>query len=173
MPDARIAGSNGMTQGGSNGDVLIADAIVKGVKGIDYETAYQALVKNAETDSPDPLDYGREEMSLYRVLGFLPLGKERSGSRTMEYSYDDFAISQVAQALGKTDAVLEYRRRSRFWSNLWDKDMLSVHPRYPDGRWMTPFDRGLTTKSWQSPFYEGSPWQYSTYVPHDVQGLIN
>ncbi|HEV7376697.1 MAG TPA: glycoside hydrolase domain-containing protein, partial [Pyrinomonadaceae bacterium] len=51
MPDARIAGANGMTQGGSNSDVLIADALVKGLPGIDYKTAYQAMVKNAEVDA--------------------------------------------------------------------------------------------------------------------------
>ena len=173
MPDARIAGSNGLTQGGSNGDVLVADAIVKGLRGIDYQAAYQALVKNAESDSPDPLNEGREKMSVYKKVGYVPLEEERSGSRTMEYAYDDFAISQVAEALGKRAAAAEYRRRSLFWANLWDKDSLAIHPRYADGRWMTPFDRGLTTNPWSSPFYEGSPWQYSTYVPHDVQGLIN
>ncbi len=173
IPDARIAGSNGLTQGGSNGDVLIADAIVKGVRGIDYQTAYQALLKDAETDSPDPLLYGRENMSTYKRLGYLPLSVGRSGSRTMEYAYDDFAIAEVAEALGRTDAAAKYRRRSLFWANLWDKTFQSVRPRYADGRWLVPFNRELTTKSWASPFYEGSPWQYSTYVPHDVQGLIN
>ena len=63
MPDARIAGSNGMTQGGSNSDVLIADAWVKGLKGIDYRTAYRAMVKNADEDSPRPLYEGREGAS--------------------------------------------------------------------------------------------------------------
>ncbi|HEY0308077.1 MAG TPA: GH92 family glycosyl hydrolase [Acidobacteriaceae bacterium] len=173
MPDARIAGNNGSTQGGSNGDVLIADALVKGVKGIDYETAFEALVKNAESDSPNPNSYGRDKMSIYKKLGYLPYEEERSGSRTMEYCYDDFAISEVAEALGKTDETQKYRQRALFWTNLWDKDTLSVHPRYADGRWTPNFDRGLTTKPWNAPFYEGSPWQYSTYVPHDVQGLIN
>lgn len=173
IPDARIAGSNGLTQGGSNGDVLIADAIVKGVRGIDYQTAYQALVKDADTDSPDPILYGREKVSTYKRLGYLPLSVGRSGSRTMEYAYDDFAIAEVAKALGRPDAAAEFRRRSLFWTNLWDAPSQSVRPRYADGRWLTPFDRKLTTKSWDSPFYEGSPWQYSTYVPHDVQGLIN
>src|SRR5919205_1715430 len=55
MPDARVAGANGMTQGGSNADVVIADALVKGLKGIDYQTAYEAMVKNAEVESPRPL----------------------------------------------------------------------------------------------------------------------
>ncbi|MEP6636012.1 MAG: glycoside hydrolase domain-containing protein [Acidobacteriota bacterium] len=55
MPDSRIAGANGMTQGGSNADVVVADAIMKNVAGIDYRKAYEALVKNAEVDSPRPL----------------------------------------------------------------------------------------------------------------------
>lgn len=55
LPDARIAGANGMTQGGSNGDVLIADALAKGLTGIDYRKAYKAMVRNAEVDSPPDL----------------------------------------------------------------------------------------------------------------------
>lgn len=173
LPDARIAGANGLTQGGSNGDVLIADNFVKKVRGIDYQTAFQALRKDGETDSPDPLNVGRDSMSLYTRLGLLPLGHDRSGSRTMEYSYDDFCIAEVAAGLGHSDAAQEYRRRSLFWANLWDGSALSVHPKDADGGWMPEFNRSQPTMAWNSPFYEGTPWQYSTYVPHDVQGLIN
>jgi predicted alpha-1,2-mannosidase len=173
LPDARIAGANGLTQGGSNGDVVIADAIVKGFKGIDYETAYQALLKDANTDSPDHIMAGREKMSVYNKLGYMPLTQDRSGSRTMEYAYDDFAIAQVARALGKTADVAEYTRRSLFWTNLWDSDNKSIHPRWADGTWMKDFKRTAEFYRWSDPFYEGTPWQYSTYIPHDVQGLIN
>lgn len=173
LPDARIAGSNGLVQGGSNGDVLIADAIVKGIKGVDYQTAFEALVKDAETDSPEPYLVGRESVSDYKRLGYLPLEVTRSGSRTMEYAYNDFAVSQVAEALGKAKEAVDYRRRSLSWANLWDSKAQSIHPRNADGEWQTPFDRTLFTSSWSSPFYEGTPWQYSTFVPHDVQGLIN
>lgn len=173
LPDARIAGSNGLTQGGSNGDVVIADAIVKGLKGIDYQTAYEALIKDANTDSPDHITVGREKMSVYKKVGFMPLEQDRSGSRTMEYAYNDFAIAQVARALGKTDDAQEYTRRSLYWANLWDASAQSIHPRSADGKWMEGFDRTHETFRWSDPFYEGTPWQYSTYVPHDVQGLIN
>ncbi len=173
LPDARIAGSNGLTQGGSNGNVLVADAIVKSLKGIDYETAYQALLKDANTDSPDHIRFGREKMSVYNKLGYLPHEFDRSGSRTMEYAYNDFAIAQVARALGKQQDAKEYDRRSLFWTNLWDAKTLSVRPRSQEGRWLEPFDRTKPTFKWSEPFYEGTPWQYSTYVPHDVQGLIN
>ena len=72
MPDSRIAGANGMTQGGSNGDVVVADAMAKGVTGIDYRKAYEAMVKNAEVDSPRPLYEGRA-LAEYKQLGYVSL----------------------------------------------------------------------------------------------------
>ncbi len=176
LPDARIAGSNGMTQGGSNGDVLIADAMVKGMAGIDYDTAYQALVKDAEVESARPLNEGRQ-LADYKRLGYISLALNRSGSRTMEYAYDDFAISEVARALGKTEDAEKYLKRSANWTNLWDPKMQCIRPRYADGTWLENYDctheyPDGTTAGWDVPFYEGRPLQYSTYVPHDVQGLI-
>jgi predicted alpha-1,2-mannosidase len=173
LPDGRVAGINGLTQGGSNGDVVIADAIVKDLSGIDYATAFEALIKDAEQDSPDPYFVGREKIGEYKRLGYLPLEVTRSGSRTMEYAYDDFAVSQVAAKLGKSDLAELYRRRSLSWANLWDSTSKSIRPRKASGEWQTPFDRTEFTSAWTSPFYEGTPWQYSTFVPHDVQGLIN
>ena len=83
MPDARIAGANGLTHGGSNSDVLVADALVKGLKGSDYETAYRAMVKNAEVDSPRPLYEGREASECKR-RGHMSTRHERSASRTLD-----------------------------------------------------------------------------------------
>jgi predicted alpha-1,2-mannosidase len=178
MPDARIAGSNGMTQGGSNADVLVADAFVKGLKGIDYETAYQAMVKNAETNSPRPLYEGRV-VSEYRERGFISMSNERSASRTLEYAYNDFCLAQVARGLGKLADHRRYLARSRNWMNLWDAETKSIRPREPEGGWMTPFDKTKLYMLdhprfiWMSaPYYEGSAYQYSTYVPHDAGRLI-
>ncbi|HYJ45153.1 MAG TPA: GH92 family glycosyl hydrolase [Pyrinomonadaceae bacterium] len=179
MPDARIAGANGLTQGGSNSDVLIADALVKGLKGIDYPTAYRAMLKNAEVESPRPVYEGRE-VEEYKRLGYLSLNHERSVSRTMEYAYDDFCVAEVAEALGHTEEARKYRQRSQNWMKLWDEETQTVRPRDARGRWMTPYsptriyslDRERFTW-WGAPYYEGSGYQYSTYVPHDAQGLIN
>ena len=176
MPDARIAGANGMTQGGSNSDVVIADALAKGLTGIDYAKAYEAMVKNAEVDSPRPLHEGRE-VSEYKRLGYLSLKHARSASRTMEYAYNDFSIAQVAKALGHLDEYRKYLERSRNWMNLWDPQSRSIRPRYSDGRWLEPFSptHGYPDEQynfWEGPFYEGNGWQYATYVPHDVRTLI-
>ncbi len=177
MPDSRIAGANGMTQGGSNGDVVVADAMMKGVTGIDYRKAYEALVKNAEVDSPRPLYEGRA-LSEYKRLGYVSMNYPRSASRTMEYAYNDFCIAQVAQALGHTADSRRYLERAKNWMNVWSDETRSARPRYADGRWLTPFaaahfypDKDYSY--WDAPFYEGSGYIYGTYVPHDAQGLIN
>jgi predicted alpha-1,2-mannosidase len=179
MPDARVAGANGLTQGGSNSDVVVADAFVKNLKGIDYHTAYEAMVKNAEVDSPRPLFEGRE-ISEYKRRGFISLKHERSASRTLEYAYNDFCLAQVAKGLGKTADYQKYVKRSRNWMNLWDAETRSIRPREENGDWMKPYDKTKIYSldyprfSWMgAPYYEGTGYQYSTYVPHDVKGLIN
>lgn len=176
LPDARIAGGNGLTQGGSNGDVLVADAVVKKLGGFDQALALEAIRKDAEVDSPDPLNVGRE-LSGYRTLGYMPLDQTRSASRTLEYSYDDFAIAEVAQAQHQDALAGAMLERSGNWRNLWDKTLGCIRPRYRDGSWMAHFDCAHLypdnrTAWWDAPFYEGSSAQYSTYVPHDVAGLI-
>ena len=177
MPDSRIAGANGMTQGGSNGDVVVADALAKGVTGIDYRKAYEALVKNAEVDSPRPLYEGRA-LSEYKRLGYVSMNYPRSASRTVEYAYNDFCIAQVAQALGHTADSQKYLQRSKNWMNVWSDETRSARPRYADGRWLVPFQAAhfypdKDYSYWDAPFYEGSGYIYGTYVPHDAQGLIN
>ena len=204
MPDARIAGTNGMTQGGSNSDVVIADAAIKGLSGFDYVKAYEAMAKNAEVDSPRPLHEGRElgdylrlgyismptvklrdlpasgvpaSANEYKHPGYQALRNTRSASRTMEYAYNDFCVAQMAWVLGRKADQQKYLRRSRNWTNLWDEETRSIRPRFADGRWLTPFSPIHNYPDeeydfWDAPFYEGNGWQYTTYVPHDVQGLI-
>jgi predicted alpha-1,2-mannosidase len=178
MPDARIAGANGMTQGGSNSDVVIADALLKGLTGIDYETAFEAMLKNGEVDSSRPLFEGRE-VSRYIQRGYMALDQTRSASRTMEYAYNDFCIALVAEKLGRKEVAERYFNRSRNWRNLWDDQTRTVRPRHPDGRWME--DYSPTTEYslvperfawWAAPYYEGTGYQFSTYVPHEPEALI-
>ncbi|MBW8881943.1 MAG: GH92 family glycosyl hydrolase, partial [Asticcacaulis sp.] len=176
LPDARIAGATGLTQGGSNGDVLVADAVVKHLGGFDLNQAYEAVRKDGEVDSPESLNFGRD-LKDYAALGYVSLTATRSASRTMEYAYDDFAIAQVARAAGHGDAADRFVKRSYSWRNLWDKDTQCIRPRYADGAWLENFVCGYrypdaTTPWWDAPYYEGSGYQYSTYVPHDVRTLM-
>jgi predicted alpha-1,2-mannosidase len=171
LPDGRIAGNNGLTQVGSNGDVLVADALVKGLPGIDYATAYRALRKNADVSSRRRWWEGRV-LTDYARLGYASLDERASASRTMEYAYNDFAVAAVAQALGDGEAAARYRARSASWENLWDPATRSVRPRHADGSFVEPYSPTRRHYGWEDPFYEGSGQEWSTFVPHDVERLI-
>jgi predicted alpha-1,2-mannosidase len=176
MPDARSGNDNGRTQGGSNANVVIADAYVKGLKGIDYDTAFAAMVHDTEVPPADPQKEGRGGLKDYNEKGYVTLADERSGSRTAEYSYDDFAISEVACGLGKTQEAALYASRVHNFEHLWDKDMTVegfkgfMRPRNPDGTWAPPYL--VVRGTWPDFFYEGDIWTYSIYAPQDMRRLI-
>jgi predicted alpha-1,2-mannosidase len=176
MPDARSGNDNGRTQGGSNANVVVADAYLKGLKGIDYETAFAAMVHDAEVPPEDAQKEGRGGLKDYNEKGYVTLADERSGSRTAEYSYDDFAISEVACGLGKTKEAALYAGRAHNFEHLWDKDMTVqgfkgfMRPRNPDGTWAPPYL--VVRGTWPDFFYEGDIWTYSIYAPQDMRRLI-
>lgn len=176
MPDARSGDSSGRTQGGSNADVLIADAYVKGLRGIDYETAFAAMLKNAQVEPDDPRRVGRGGLRDYDTLGYVSAAHERSGSRTAEYAYDDFAIAQLACGLGRAEEMRAALARASNWANLWDKDLELdgfkgyLRPRHADGRWGEPYTK--PRGSWPDFLYEADVRTYSMYAPHDVRRLI-
>jgi predicted alpha-1,2-mannosidase len=176
MPDARSGNDNGRTQGGSNANVVVADAYVKGLKGIDYEAAFAAMIHDAEVPPTDAQKEGRGGLKDYNEKGYVTLADERSGSRTAEYSYDDFAISEVACGLGKKKEAALYASRAHNFEHLWDKDMTVegfkgfLRPRNPDGTWAPPYL--VVRGTWPDFFYEGDIWTYSIYAPQDMRRLI-
>ncbi|CAB3762124.1 GH92 family glycosyl hydrolase [Paraburkholderia humisilvae] len=176
MPDARSGNTSGRTQGGSNADVVVADAYMKGMTGIDYRTAFAAMQKDAQVPPPDPRMQGRGGLADYNSKGYVTLADERSGSRTVEYAYDDFAIAELACGLGDGAAAQRYAARAGNWANLWDSSLATggvtgfIRPRNPDGSWAPP---DLTIRgTWPNFEYEGDIWTYSLYAPQDVRGLI-
>jgi predicted alpha-1,2-mannosidase len=181
MPDARTGFCNGRTQGGSTCDVLVADAFVKGLKGIDYEMGLASMLKNAEVPPGDnEQKEGRGGLSDYENLGYVSVVHERSASRTVEYAYNDWCLAQVAKKMGKDAIAEKYTQRSGNWQNLWrpisDEGFTGfIMPRNSDGRWWGGIYAPFTVHTdggWGDPFYEGASWEYSFYVPHDVSRLI-
>lgn len=160
LPDCRMSLCKGFTQGGSNADVVLADAYVKNLTSpsgpIDWELAYEAVLNDAENE---PLDWsveGRGGLQSWKRLNYIPaldydyLGfgtNSRSISRTLEYSYDDFCLATLAKGLGKDDAYMKYLARSTNWKNLWKSDTKSsingkdtgftgfFQPKYLNGTW--------------------------------------
>lgn len=176
MPDGRSGNDNGLTQGGSNCDLVIADAYVKGIKGINYEIAYQAMVKNAEIVPEDERKEGRGGLDDYNTLGYVSTFYERAGTRTVEYANCDWGIAQVAKGLGKEDDYLKYKSRASNWKNLW-KPIEShgvtgfISPKNKQGEWVDDFSL-FKRGTWHNFFYESISWEYSLYVPQDVKALI-
>ena len=198
MPDARSGDCNGRTQGGSNAEVVIADAFVKGVEGIDYDFALKAMLKDAEVDpGADHEKHGRGGLHEYLKYGYLPYGIDRAGTRTIEYAYDDYCIALVSKGLGRMDIYERYLKQSENWKHLWRSDYEwddvkgYIMPKDAEGHWLdsVPWGHSKVFKPtipytpitkvapwylpwWSTFFYEALSAEYSLSIPHDVPGLI-
>ncbi|HEY0163441.1 MAG TPA: GH92 family glycosyl hydrolase [Edaphobacter sp.] len=176
MPDARSGNDNGRTQGGSNANVVVADAYVKGITGIDYNTALQAMIHDTEVPPQNAQKEGRGGLKDYNERGYITTADERAGSRIVEYSYDDFAIAEVACGLGQKEQAARALARTHNFENLWDPNMTAMgfkgflRPRNPDGSWAAPYL--VVRGTWPDFMYEGDIWTYSLYAPQDMKHLI-
>jgi len=191
MPDGRSGNYNGLVQGGSNADNVLADAYVKGLRGaINWTEGYAAMVKDAEvqpynTFSPDDptgsVKEGRGALYDWLPLGYVSADRSnRPVSRTVEYALNDFALSQVARGEMPGD-VQKYLNRSAGWQLIWAPNVTSINftgflaPRLANGSFnLTNYNPALCGGcEWSDISYEGTPWEYSFVIPHDVQSLLS
>jgi predicted alpha-1,2-mannosidase len=143
---------------------IIADAYVKGIRGYDADKAMKAMVSTATYG-----DYG--DLADYMKLGYVPIDKEvEGGSKTQEYAYDDWAIAQMAKAMGKHDIYATFEKRATNWRNVWDPKTGFMRARLSSGAFREPFDP--TSAGYGDDYTEANAWQYSWYVPQDVAGLV-
>ncbi|RDL38838.1 uncharacterized protein BP5553_03178 [Venustampulla echinocandica] len=187
MPDGRSSNFNGVTQGGSNSDNVLADAYVKGVRGaVNWTTGYEAMVKDAEVapvNNNDPRDpssstkEGRGALPDWLKYGFITPKYGRAVTRAVEYSVNDFSLYQVAMGLGKKVDAEKYIKRSRNWRNHWDPNATSVNftgflvPRSSDG-FIAQDPLSCGGCYWADAYYEALPWEYSFNSHHDINTLI-
>ncbi|KAF9631034.1 Six-hairpin glycosidase-like protein [Lasiodiplodia theobromae] len=160
LPDCRMSLSKGWTQGGSNADVVLVDAYFKNVTGIDWDTAWEAVVNDAENEPLEWSKEGRGGLVSWKKLGYIPaldfdyLGfgtNSRSISRTLEYSYNDFCIGAFGRSSGK-EGYETYLARGNNWKNLFKEDQTSV---------INGTDPGFVG------FFQPN------FVPHDIETLIS
>ncbi|MDR2954344.1 MAG: GH92 family glycosyl hydrolase [Prevotella sp.] len=150
---------------------VIADAIVKDIKGFDYEKAYKAMVTTAKNPHYDRLPE-------YMEKGWVPYDREpESVSKTLEYAYDDYCIAMAAKKLGKEEDYQYFINRALSYQNLIDPETKFMRGRDYEGNWRTPFDAVQYTgpgsvHGWGD-ITEGFTYQYTWYTPQDVQGYIN
>jgi len=143
---------------------VIADAVMKGVKGFDVERAYEA----AKTTAMNP---NYDHVMTYAKLGWVPADKENeSVSKTLEYAFDDYTIAQMAKKLGKDKDYKYFISRADNYKNIFDPKTNLMRGKNADGSWYKPFHPH--TYKFLGPITEGTNWQYTWYVPQDVPGLI-
>ncbi|MFV0416641.1 MAG: GH92 family glycosyl hydrolase [Chthoniobacterales bacterium] len=148
-------------------DAVVADAVARGITDWDVEGAFEFLVKNATVPSEDPR-FGRRALADYVRLGYVPADRfPASVSRTLDYSYNDFCILQVAAKLGRDDIVRLLEPRTKNYRNVFDRSTGFMRGRLAGGDWVEPFDQF----EWGGCYVEGGPWQHSFNVPHDPEGL--
>lgn len=156
---------------GNNSASVVAEAYLKGLRGYDIQTLYEALKHGANNEGPMTA-VGRKGVAYYNDLGYVPydVGINENAARTLEYAYDDFAIYRLAKALGKPKEEIElYAKRSQNYKNLFDPSTNLMRGKNKDGQFQSPFN----PLKWGDAFTEGNSWHYSWSVFHDVQGLID
>ncbi|WP_229213665.1 GH92 family glycosyl hydrolase [Dyadobacter psychrotolerans] len=165
---------------GDHSSSVIADAYVKNIRNFDLKSAYTYLRKNAFEVNSSAKSYaegkGRRGMESYLKYGFVPLEdsvwqafhKREQVSRTLEYAYDDFTLSVLAAGLGHKEDADILRKHSLNYKNVIDPSTGYARGRYADGSWIKSFDPFAKRVSFIT---EGSPAQYTWFVPQDIAGL--
>ncbi|AIM38959.1 alpha-mannosidase [Sphingobacterium sp. ML3W] len=155
---------------GNNSASVVADAYIKGLRGYDINTLYEALKHGANNEGPMTA-VGRKGVNYYNDLGYVPydVGINENAARTLEYAYDDFTIYQLAKALNKPQADIDlYAKRAQNYRHLFDPSTNLMRGKNKDGKFQSPFN----PLKWGDAFTEGNSWHYSWSVFHDVEGLI-
>lgn len=165
LPVWELAGNETNCMIGYHSIPVMVEAYLKGIRDFDAEKAYEAMKKTVASD--------RGGMNYFRELGYIPCDRENeSVSKTLEYAYDYWCIAQMAKALNKEDDYLYFLKKSRNYAHLFDKSTGFMRGKTAAGQWKTPFSP-LYSNHRDDEYTEGNAWQYSWFVPQDIEGLIH
>jgi predicted alpha-1,2-mannosidase len=161
LPVWELAANETGTMIGYHSIPVIADAYFKGIRNFDVEKAFEAMKKSAMQNHLG--------LDSYKEMGYISSDLEHeSVSKTLEYAYDDWCIAMMAKDLGKEDDFNYFIERAKFYTNLFDASTSLMRPK-KNSKWFEPFD----PYSVSGDYTEANAWQYSFFVPHDVNGLID
>ena len=156
---------------GNNSASVVSDAYLKGLRGYDIKTLYEALLNGANNEGPLNA-VGRKGVKFYNSLGYVPndVGINESAARTLEYAYDDFTIWQLAKALKRPKKEINlFEKRMMNYKLLFNPEFNLMSGKSKDGK----FSASFNPFKWGGDFTEGNSWHYSWSVFHDMQGLID
>lgn len=164
---------------------LIVGAYQKGIRNFDAEKAYEAMKKMQTVKGQNHGCggvVGNFDLPEYMQFGYVPF-EVGSISHTLEYAYDDWCVAQMAKALGKTEDYEYFMKRSQNYKNIFDSTVGFMRPKGKDGKWVEDFDPysegkrrinlddDISSNAYID-FVEGNSWQYTFFVPHDMDGLV-
>lgn len=175
LPLTQVWGLENDCMIGNHSFPIITDAVLKGIKGIDVEKAYDAVKNSALTDHYSEITFhGSYPCAVFEKYGFLPEDiLSQSVSMTLEVSFDNWCVAQFAKKLGKTADFEAFTKRSESYKNLFDTQSRFFRAKNKSGNWIEPFDPLKYGANGDSPYTEGNAWHYLFYVPQDVASLIN
>ena len=177
LPKWELFGRETFTMEGDPAIPVIVDTWRKGLRDFDMDAAYAAMKKSATTPGKDnPM---RPDIDPYIEKGYIPLGYfsgdnsgDNSVSHALEYYVADNALAWLAEQRGDNDFAKELRKRAAGWKNYYSKESGTLRPINADGSFLAPFDPRQGENFEPVPgFHEGSAWNYTFYVPHDIEGL--
>ena len=177
MPKWELFGRETFTMEGDPSIPVITDTWLKGLRDFDIETAYEAFVKSATT--PGDQNLMRPDIDPYLAVGYVPLGfysadasGDNSVSHALEYYIADYALSLLAADLGHAEDAEKFRAQSLQYKHYYCPEFGTLRPLQKDGTFLAPFNPRQGENFEPVPgFHEGSAWNYTFYVPHDVLGL--
>lgn len=176
MPKWEIYGRETFTMEGDPAIPVITDTYLKGLKDIDIDTAYEAFVKSATTEGAK--NRMRPDIDPYMKDGYIPLGYfaadfsgDNSVSHALEYYVADNALSLLAAHLGHAEDAKLFRDRALNYKHYYSRESGTLRPLNADGTFLSPFNPRQGENFEEVPgFHEGSAWNYTFFVPHDVEG---
>ncbi len=157
--------------------LLIAAAYNSGIRGFDWETGYEAAVKNELDYRGRDLGNGKYDLHYFVKRGYVPYQDtiisngwrfNFGASHTLEYAFSSYAVAQMAKNLGKKEDYQKLMKQAGYWKNLFDDETRFIRPKLPDGSFIPAFD---PMKAWDG-FQEGNAYQFTWFVPHDAAGLM-
>ena len=156
---------------GNNSASVVADAYIKGLRGYDIETLWEALKHDANSQLPRTAS-GRVAYEEYNKLGYVPnnIGIGQNVARTLEYAYNDWTIYTLGKKLGKPASEIDiFKQRANNYKNVYDPKYKLMVGRSDKGE----FNPSFKGTDWSRDFCEGNSWHWSFCVFHDPQGLID
>lgn len=182
LPMWELSGNYTGTMIGYNAVPVIVDAYMKGYRDFDVQEAYKACLRSAEFDTIAPIattkylrDNALMPISKYykNTLGYVPCDKEHEAvAKALEYAYDDWCISILADSLGDTANAARYAKFGKGYEHYFDPSVRFMRGKDSKGQWRTPFSPRSSNHR-EDDYCEGTAWQWTWFVPQDVEGLVS